>query len=131
MQALEQGAEATHNAEPLLRAAAALPVAAVLGAMLAFRPVRRGTPSPGAPAPAGHGMEGTAGRAPAHVRRWSSSVGWHAQARRRGRATAGRPAPDMLRWRSSAPRGPLLRDPLNDPAGPEGPAGSRFFERRG
>ncbi len=44
MQALEQGAEATPHVEPLLRAAAALPIAAVLGAALAFRPVRRGTP---------------------------------------------------------------------------------------
>lgn len=43
MQALDSAAE-THTVEPLLRAAAALPVAAVLGAALAFRPVRRGTP---------------------------------------------------------------------------------------
>ncbi len=45
MQALEGSAEATHTVEPLLRAAAALPIAAVLGAALAFRPVRRGTPA--------------------------------------------------------------------------------------
>lgn len=32
------------SAEPLIRAAIALPIAAVLGAALAFRPVRRGTP---------------------------------------------------------------------------------------
>lgn len=44
MQPLEGGAEATPAVEPLLRAAAALPIAAVLGAALAFRPVRRGTP---------------------------------------------------------------------------------------
>ena len=43
MQTLES-ADATHAVEPLLRAAAALPIAAVLGAALAFRPVRRGTP---------------------------------------------------------------------------------------
>jgi uncharacterized membrane protein YhiD involved in acid resistance len=43
MQALEPAAE-THTVEPLLRAAVALPVAALLGAALAFRPVRRGTP---------------------------------------------------------------------------------------
>jgi uncharacterized membrane protein YhiD involved in acid resistance len=44
MQSLEGVAEA-HAVEPLLRAAAALPIAAVLGAALAFRPVRRGTPA--------------------------------------------------------------------------------------
>ena len=38
------GGEPGHTAEPILRAAAALPIAAVLGAALAFRPVRRGTP---------------------------------------------------------------------------------------
>jgi len=43
MQPLESAVE-SHTVEPLLRAAAALPVAAVLGAALAFRPVRRGTP---------------------------------------------------------------------------------------
>ncbi len=43
MQPFEAAAE-THTAEPLLRAAAALPIAAALGAALAFRPVRRGTP---------------------------------------------------------------------------------------
>jgi len=43
MPPLEAAAE-SHAAEPLLRAAAALPIAALLGAALAFRPVRRGTP---------------------------------------------------------------------------------------
>jgi uncharacterized membrane protein YhiD involved in acid resistance len=43
MQPLESAAE-SHAVEPLLRAAVALPVAAILGAALAFRPVRRGTP---------------------------------------------------------------------------------------
>jgi len=43
MPPLEAG-EPGHAVEPLLRAAAALPLAAVLGAALAFRPVRRGTP---------------------------------------------------------------------------------------
>ena len=37
MQPFEAGAE-THTAEPLLRAAAALPIAAVLGAVLALDP---------------------------------------------------------------------------------------------
>jgi hypothetical protein len=44
MQPFNGGAEPGHTAEPILRAAAALPIAAVLGASLAFRPVRRGTP---------------------------------------------------------------------------------------
>ena len=39
-----EGGEPGHTAEPILRAVAALPIAAVLGAALAFRPVRRGTP---------------------------------------------------------------------------------------
>ena len=43
MPPLEAAAE-SHAAEPLFRAAAALPIAALLGAALAFRPVRRGTP---------------------------------------------------------------------------------------
>lgn len=43
MQPFEQAADATHT-ELLVRAAISLPVAAVLGAALAFRPVRRGTP---------------------------------------------------------------------------------------
>lgn len=43
MQPFEGAAEAAHTV-PLMRAAAALPIAAALGAALAFRPVRRGTP---------------------------------------------------------------------------------------
>jgi len=43
MQPFDGGGEPGH-VEPILRAAAALPIASVLGAALAFRPVRRGTP---------------------------------------------------------------------------------------
>jgi hypothetical protein len=43
MQPFEGAAESAHTV-PLIRAAAALPIAAALGAALAFRPVRRGTP---------------------------------------------------------------------------------------
>src|SRR5713226_8244323 len=44
MQPFEGAGEPAHTVEPILRAAAALPISAVLGAALAFRPVRRGTP---------------------------------------------------------------------------------------
>jgi uncharacterized membrane protein YhiD involved in acid resistance len=44
MQPFEGAAEPAHHVVPFLRAATALPIAAALGAALAFRPVRRGTP---------------------------------------------------------------------------------------